>query len=188
MDKNQMPSEISYTLLVHGGSLKSCLNKLNNDLPNLTVRGIKKRAIHYYVILVTENKDSNYKKDEIYKLPIMAMREEFSNYLFFKSVKTYNNALKFMCDGKDNEDAPYDLYTEMLTGIEKYKMADITEENKSLSYSVEDDKALVSVYGASMQKPDTIAKLFMASDVKVDDDEVDYNDKLKQQHLMIGII
>lgn len=188
MDKNEMPSNISYTLLIHGGSLKAFLNKMAKDYPDLQIKMMKKKAIHYYVALITENGKTEYTKDQIYKLPIMAMREEFSNYLFFKSIKAYNNVLKFMYDGKNNTNAPYDLYVDMLTGIEKYKLAKINRDIKCVSYKKEDENSLVSVYGASIHNMDNIYKLFNADEIKLDDEEVDYALELKKQKLTIGII
>ena len=35
MDKNEMPSNISYTLLIHGGSLKAFINKMAKDYSDL---------------------------------------------------------------------------------------------------------------------------------------------------------
>ena len=51
MDKNEMPSNISYTLLIHGGSLKSFLNKMAKDYPDLQIKMMKKKAIHNPEIL-----------------------------------------------------------------------------------------------------------------------------------------
>ena len=157
MDKNEMPSNISYTLLIHGGSLKAFINMMAKNYPDLQIRMMKKKAIHYYVV-------------------------------FFKSVKAYNNVLKFMYDGKNNTDAPYDLYVDMLTGIEKYKLAKINKDIKCVSYKREDENSLVSIYGASIHNMDNIYKLFGADEIKLDDEEINYALELKKQKLTIGII
>ena len=91
MDKTAMPANISYILLVHAGSYKDFVKKMERDFKDLEIKYTKQKAIHYYIVTVTENGKTEYKKEDIYKLPIMGMREEFSNYLFFKSIKAYNN-------------------------------------------------------------------------------------------------
>ena len=93
-----------------------------------------------------------------------------------------------MYDGKNNTNAPYDLYVDMLTGIEKYKLAKINRDIKCVSYKKEDENSLVSVYGASIHNMDNIYKLFNADEIKIDDEEVDYALELKKQKLTIGII
>ena len=115
MDKTAMPANISYTLLVHAGSYKDFVKKMERDYPDLEIKATKQKAVHYYLVLVSENGNTDYKKEQIYKLPIMAMREEFSNYIFFKSVKAYNNVLKLMYNGKEDNNAPYNfIFSTML--------------------------------------------------------------------------
>ena len=186
MDKNAMPANLSYTLLVHAGSFKDFNKKLASNYPDLITTAIKQRATHYYIVCVTENGKTEYSKEEIYKLPIMALREEFSNYLFFKSVKAYNNVLKFMCGGSSNKNAPYELYTEMLTGVEKFKFGNITKDTKSVGYTL--GKMSTTVYGNAVFTKDTLVKVFDSTEMKVDGKAIDFAELLQKQNPLIGIV
>lgn len=191
MEKTSMPQNFSYTLLVHAGSYQDFLKKISNNYPDLNIVSVKKRATHYYVILVTENGKTSYKKEDIYKLPIMGLREEFSNYIFFKSIKAYNNVLKFMFDGKNNKEAPYELFNEMLTGFEKYKYGDISDDTKKIEYVIDQETkepTYVTTYSNNIWSVTTLSKLFLTNKLKVDDVEVDLLDILKKQDLKIGIL
>lgn len=187
MEKTSMPANISYTLLVHGGSYKNFQKKMATDFPHLLIKEIKQKAVHYYIVMVTEDGQEAYKKEDIYKLPIMAMREEFSNYLFFKKIAAYNNALKFMCRGLDNKEAPYELYQEMLTPFEKMKYAEIDNNTKQITLE-EVNNTTVSYFGTSIFGTESVKALFEKSKVKVDNKEYNFVELLKEQKLLIGIL
>lgn len=191
MDKTAMPANISYTLLVHAGSYKDFVKKMERDYPDLEIKATKQKAVHYYLVLVSENGNTDYKKEQIYKLPIMAMREEFSNYIFFKSVKAYNNVLKLMYNGKEDNNAPYNLFIDMLTPIEKYKFGEVNNETKSISYTEQiNEKASMktSVFGEQIFNISTLANVYIGNDLIVDDKEIDFVELIKKQNLRIGII
>lgn len=190
MDKTAMPANISYTLLVHAGSYKDFVKKMEKNFPDLEIKYTKQRAVHYYIVMVTENGKTEYKKEDIYRLPIMGMREEFSNYLFFKSIKAYNNVLKLMLNGKENNKAPYELYVEMMTPIEKCKYGEIGKETKSVKYTRKQGSQEVdtSIYGEHIFNSKTLGELFDGYNLKVDDSEVDFVELLKKQNLKIGVI
>lgn len=192
MEKNNnMPPVISYTLLVHAGSYKTLLKKLKDDFPELEILYTKKKAVHYYIICIRETGRQNYYKKDIYKLPLLAMREEFSNYIFFKSIKTYNNVLRIMYDGKNNKKAPYILFQDMLTPLEKYFYAQISNDTKKISYeetSKDNNIVITSIYDKEIFSKDTADKIFNLEQFKVNDILCDFVDKIKTQKLRIGII
>ena len=84
-----VPANISHVVIVHGGSYNDFLNKINTKYPNLLMRFTKKVATHYYIIQLEDEGVTEVTKQELYDLPIIAMREEFSGYIFFKSVAVY---------------------------------------------------------------------------------------------------
>lgn len=190
MDKTAMPANISYTLLIHAGSYKDFVKKIARDFPDLEIKYTKQRAVHYYIVQVTENGKTDYKKEDIYKLPIMGMREEFSNYLFFKSVKAYNNVLKLMLNGKENDKAPYELFVEMMTPIEKYKYGNVDKNVKTLKYTHKEGAQEVntSIYGGHIYEIKTLSEVFNGYAITVDDKEIDYVELMKKQSLTIGVI
>lgn len=186
MEKTDMPANISYTLLVHAGSYKDFTKKMERDFPDLEIKATKQKAVHYYLVLVSENGKTEYKKDQIYRLPIMAMREEFSNYIFFKSIKAYNNVLKLMLNGKEDKDAPYNLFIEMLTPIEKYKFGEVDKDTKGITFR--NDKVTTYIYGQNIFDLATLVDVFKGTDLKVDDKDIDLLTAIKKQHLRIGVI
>jgi hypothetical protein len=190
MDKTAMPANISYTLLVHAGSYKDFIKKMERDFKDLEIKYTKQKAVHYYIVMVTENGKTEYKKEDIYKLPIMGMREEFSNYLFFKSIKAYNNVLKLMLNGKENNNAPYELFVEMMTPIEKYKFGDVNKDTKSVKYSRKQGAQEVdtSIYGSHIYDAKTLSEVFEGYEIAVDDKKIDYIDLIKKQKLTVGVI
>jgi hypothetical protein len=190
MDKNAMPANLSYVLLVHAGSYKDFTKKIARDFPDLEIKADKQRATHYYVVIVTENGKTEYKKEDIYRLPIMGMREEFSNYLFFKSVKAYNNVLKLMLNGKENNNAPYDLFIEMLTPFEKYKYGKVSQETKSIKYTQKQSGQEVdtTICGAHIFNAKTLNEVFSGYDFQVDDKEIDFVELIKKQKLTVGVV
>lgn len=186
MDINTMPANTSYTILVHAGSFKDFNKKLLADFPHLKIQSVKNRAVHYYIVHLMEDGVIEYKKENIYKLPIMAFREEFSNYLFFKNVKGYNNVLRLMCNGKENENAPYDLFQEMLTGFEKYRYANISEKTKEINYTLKE--ITTSVFGKNIMEVKVMNDIFECNKIKVEQKEIDFSDIVKKQHLLVGIL
>ena len=191
MDRTAMPANISYTLLVHAGSYKDFVKKMERDFADLEIKYTKQKAVHYYIVCVTENGKTEYKKEDIYKLPIMGMREEFSNYLFFKSIKAYNNVLKLMLNGKENNNAPYDLFVEMMTPIEKYKYGKVDKDTKSLKYTRKLGQQEVDTYmygGQHIYENKTLEEVFDSINMKVDDKEIDFIDLIKKQKLTVGVI
>ena len=190
MDKTAMPANISYTLLVHAGSYKDFMKKIERNFPDMEIKYTKQKAVHYYIVQITENGKTEYKKEDIYKLPIMGMREEFSNYLFFKSVKAYNNVLKLMLNGKENDKAPYELFVEMMTPIEKLKYGEVGKDTKSLKYTRKQGGQEVdtSIYGSHIYEAKTLGEIFEGYEIAVDDKEIDYIGLIKKQKLMIGVI
>lgn len=186
-----MPVDISYTLLVHAGSYKDFLKKFEKNFPNMEIEETKVKAIHYYIIHIKETGKAVYKKEDIYKLPIMAMREEFSNYLFFKSVKAYNNVLRIMFKDREEKDIPYLLYQEMLTPLEKYMYADIDKDTKEIKYSItkqNNEELETTVFNSGIFNKSTIEDIFTLEKIKVDDEDKTFADLIKDQKLLIGII
>lgn len=201
-----VPNNLSYVFIVHAGSYKDFLKKLGSHFPDLTVRYTKRKAVHYYIMELEEVNSSTkaYDKDEIYtKLPLMGMREEFSNFMFFKGTKGYNNVLKIMLSGKENKDAPYELFREMLTVNEKYNMSRAYEFNKeknkdfSIEFTVKtknettlkEEEKMVTCYGISTFDEEVKTLMFEANEIKVKGKEYDFLDDIKdEQKLTVGII
>jgi hypothetical protein len=201
-----VPNNLSYVFIVHAGSYKDFLKKLGSHFPDLTVRYTKRKAVHYYIMELEEVNSSTkaYDKDEIYtKLPLMGMREEFSNFMFFKGTKGYNNVLKIMLSGKENKDAPYELFREMLTVNEKYNMSRAYEFNKekdkdfSIEFTVKtknettlkEEEKIVTYYGISTFDEEVKTLMFEANEIKVKGKEYDFLDDIKdEQKLTVGII
>jgi len=186
MDKTDMPANLSYTLLIHAGSYKDFTKKIAKDFADLEIRAVKQKAIHYYIVWVSENGNTEYTKEALYKLPIMAMREEFSNYMFFKSIKAYNNVLKLMLNGKENKQAPYDLFKEMMTPIEKYKFGEVDNTIKNIQYT--NGTTNTSVYGTHIFDAKTLEEVFVGDALIVEGKPINLIDKLKEQHLRVGVI
>ena len=185
-----MPANISYTFIVHGGAYKEFNKIFARDFTGMQVVSVKQKAVHYYIVLATEKGTINYKKEELYKLPIMAMKEEFSNYIFFKSIKSYNNVLKIMCNGNNNPEAPYELFCDLLTPIEKYKHSGIDNTVKTIKYTELQGKTAVntSVSGATIFTNATLNDIFSVNEIEVDGIKISLNEKLKKQKLLVGII
>lgn len=190
MQKTDMPANLSYTFIVHGGAYKEFNKLFAKDFVDMNVVSVKQKAVHYYIVLATENGKTKYTKEQLYKLPVMAMREEFSNYVFFKSLKSYNNVLKIMCNGNDNENAPYDLFCELLTPIEKYKYGEVDSSVKTIEYTEMQDKVAVNtrVGGETIFKASTLQDVFQVNEMSVDGKKVEFSKLLKEQKLLIGII
>ena len=186
---SQFPANTSHTVLVHAGSYKDFLAKITSQYPQLQLRFFKKVSIHYYIIQLEDTGKDDVPKQKIYELPIMALREEFSNYIFFKNTKTYNNVLKRMCDANHNPNATYDLLQHMMTPFEKSKILDIDRVSK-LEIEEEDEKhqkTITTYYTKHMEFMNLLAKLFPASVVKTDGVEKNFAELIKPQHWKIGI-
>lgn len=190
MNKTDMPANISYTLLVHAGSYKDFTKKITDRFKDLQIVYVKQKAIHYYILQIVDNSVDGYKKEDIYKLPIMAMREEFSNYLFFKSIKGYNNVLRLMCNGKNNQNAPYDLYTDMLTSIEKLKLSSVDNQTEKIKYVKNTDsvQTTITVFKNNIFNKDTLKDLFNINTFDVNNNTIDFTSILKKQNLIIGVV
>lgn len=190
MDNKVLPSVISYTLLVHAGSYSTFKARFEKEVPNLEIVREKKKAIHYYIIQVREKKGTSTNKEDIYKLPLMSMREEFSNYLFFKSVKAYNNALKGMKKEGNEKDLPYVLYQEMITPLEKVIIGNIGDNVKSLMFKNVDSRGNVSVINIpnkDLDERSTLDLLFENDSCSIDGKDYNFKEEIKKESLKIGI-
>ena len=177
------PAFISHTVLVHAGSYKDFMIKLTTTYPKLAIKFVKKVAIHYYVIQLEDHSDVAIKKQQIYDLPIMALREEFSGFVFFKNTKSYNNVLKRMCNAPTNEMAAYDLVQHMLTPFEKGVMLSLAEA-KEIEFEIKEPyqkEAMVTKISGTEQinNIQTLTKLFGVQKVKVDGVEIDLSLEVK---------
>lgn len=187
MTDNKLPAYISHTVLVHAGSYKNFLSQVATKFPQLKIKFTKRIYVHYYIIQLEDTGKTEIKKKQIYSLPIMAMREEFSSYIFFKQVRSYNNVLKIMCKAKENDKAAYDLLQNMLTPFEKYRLLNL-EDAKELQITEfkEKDSYSTTYYGAGIETM-AIGKLFNLDKVTVDKKEINFNDLVKDQKWFIGI-
>ena len=59
---------------------------MERDFADLEIKYTKQKAVHYYIVCVTENGKTNIKK-KIYTNCQLWVCEKFSNYLFFKSIQ-----------------------------------------------------------------------------------------------------
>ena len=188
MAKAKAPAFISHTVLVHAGSYNDFLKKLTTQFPDLQITFCKRKAIHYYILQLEDHSEKGISKKDIYTLPIMAIREEFSSYIIFKNSKGYNNVLKRMCNSDKNEDAPYELFQDLLTPFEKSALIDL-EDAKKLQYDEVSEKGetmSTTIYnGINSMK--TLNKLFTLNKVKVDDEEKEFTDLVKKLNWQIGI-
>jgi len=190
----KVPAFISHTVLIHAGSYKDFTVKLTTKYPKLAIKFVKKIAIHYFIVQLEDHNDKAISNKEIYNnLPIMALREEFSGFIFFKSTKAYNNVLKRMCNAPENEMAAYDLVQHMLTPFEKGVLLKLDEAKK-----IEYDE--MPVYGQTpmhtsicgnehINNIQTLSKLFSIQKVTVDDKEIDLSEVVKnrRKEWIVGI-
>lgn len=185
------PAYISHTVLVHAGSYSEFLAQLTAKYPLLQIKFVKKVAIHYYILQLEDHSTLQVKKEEIYKLPIMALREEFSGFIFFKSTKAYNNVLKRMCNASNNEMAAYDLVQHMLTPFEKSALLGL-EDAQSLEYKEVNDKNETTILTIFRKEEilsmKTLNKLFGLEDVKVNGEDKTFSNLVKEKsNWTIGI-
>ena len=188
MTRIALPANLSYVVLVHAGAYKEFLNQLISKYPQLKPTYTKKVAIHYYVVQLEDDGDTETPKQNIYNLPIMAMREEFSSYIFFKNVKSYNNVLKRMCDAQHNKEAVYDLLQNMMTAFEKSKILKLCDA-KCLKIEEQKDKDTISTsyYGDSLKSSEVLTKLFSLTKAIVDDIDLSFIDLIKDENWIVGI-
>ena len=189
-----MPVNYSYILLVHAGSYNNCLSMINKNFKKLSIVNAIRRKTHYYIIQVEDTNTVNfYKKEDLYKLPIMAMREEFSNYIFFKTIKAYNNVLNLFCNYKENKDAPFWFFQNMLTAFEKYRLAGVSNTTKSLEYTSNRENVNYEVKTllngqAEIINSKNMNNIFGCDKITVDGKDVIFLDSMKEHNLKIGII
>ena len=188
MTKAQLPSNLSYVVLVHGGSYQNFLDKLKS-YPKLKIRYEKTIAIHYHIIQIEDEEEKTTPKQVIYNLPLMAMREEFSNYVFFKNVKSYNSVLKRMCGADDNDEAAYDFLQHMMTPFEKSRILKL-EDAKSLKIEEENEAHKIlstSYYNTMLKSEEVLNKIFELKDFIVDDEDMNMSELIQQENWKIGI-
>ncbi len=186
----ETPKNISYTFIVHAGSYKDFEKKVSVLFPELKLRFSKQRSVHYYVLQFEEENSSEkaYSKDKIYeKLPIMAMREEFSSYVFLKSMKAYNNILKIMFGGEKNKEAPYELISELLTCLEKYMLI---KNNESYCFTVKEKEREITkfFYEDCRFSKEAQELMFDLNCVVVGKEKILFSNKLKEGKAFIGIV
>lgn len=188
MDKSVMPNILSYTLIVHSGSYQKFLNEIKEKCPKLLIKYIKRVATHYYLIVVSESKGEDIDKRTIYNLPIMGLREEFSNYIFFKSEKIYGNIKRFMLKGLDEQE--YRLAFMLLTPLERLKMSTLQNTSQRIVCKyMEEGKQKEMIWEKSASLDLEFQNiLFCANEIIIDNDKVDYLSCLKKQHIVIGIL
>lgn len=186
---SKAPAYISHIVIVHAGSYKDFINKLTKDYPYLIPKFIKRTHIHYYVIQLEDH--NQYEKEDIYKLPIMAMREELSSFIFFKTDKILNNLLKRMTDEK-SENPINDLIQETLTPYEKRILCKM-DEAKSLTLEeplgIKDGTKITTIYDKKeMISISVLAKIFPLSLLKINDKEINFVDEVRKMDWNIRII
>lgn len=183
-----MPSNISYTILVHAGSYNDFIAKLNKSFPSLKIRHLKRVAIHYYIFQVEDTTEKGISKKAIYDLPLMALREEFSSYIFFKSTKSYNNVLKRMCHANEDKEAAHKLTCYMLTPLEKGKILKLDDAESLEIKVVENNEEVTKTYfKEAINQPKVLANLFCISEAKVDEKQVNLLNEIKDEKWVIGI-
>jgi hypothetical protein len=179
------PANISHTVIVHAGSYKDFIHTLTEKYPTVYVLFVKKVAIHYYILQLEDRGDKAVSKKELYSLPVMALREEFSNYIFFKNVKSYNNVLKRMCNASENKDAAYELFQHMLTPFEKGKIIRL-QDAKKIKYTLNDTTS--SIFSQeSIKSMKTLANLFELDTIELDDVERNFTQIIKKNKWKVGI-
>lgn len=185
---NAMPNNISYTALVHAGSYKDFVAKLVKDFPTLKIRHAKKVAIHYYIFQLEDTTEKGISKKAIYNLPLMALREEFSSYIFFKNTKSYNNVLKRMCNASEDKDAAYKLALYMMTPFEKGKILDLDNAESLEIVVIENSKEVSQTYFTeAIKQPKVATNLFCVNKAKVDDKLIDLLETIKGEKWIVGI-
>ena len=190
MGKEQLPAFISHTVLVHGGSYSLFIQKLHGTFPLLQIKFAKRVKVHYYILQLEDHSEIPITKKQLYDLPILAMREEFSKYIFFKNIKSYNNVLKRMCDADKNPNAPYLLTQHMMTPFEKGKLVNL-QEAPSLSLSgINENNEEYSIYYDKkilQNSMNVLSELFKVDKCKIGDKEESFIALAKKQKWTVGI-
>lgn len=190
MIDGKAPAYISHTVLIHAGSYKDFVSKLAKQFPLAVVRFSKKVAIHYYIVQIEDRSVKGYTKKELYELPMMAMREEFSSFVFFKSIKGYNNVLKRMCGAPERANAPYDLIQHLLTPFEKMILLG-QDRIQSLTVEglTEQGQKVTTTYfnKDEMVSKEAFEKIFAAETVKINKDTMSFITLIKDKQWKVGI-
>ncbi len=190
MIDGKAPANISHTVLIHAGSYKDFVSKLTTQYPLAVIRFTKKVAIHYYIVQLEDRSVKGYSKKELYELPIMAIREEFSSFVFFKSIKGYNNVLKRMCGAPERANAPYDLIQHMLTPFEKMVLLGIDRiQSLTVEGLTEQGQKVTTTYfnKEEMVSKDALERIFTAETVKVNKDTMSFITLIKELKWKVGI-
>lgn len=189
------PANISHIVLVHAGSYNDFIRDLNAKYPGLNPIFIKRKAVHYYIVQLEDtSSQGNYSKNDIYKLPIMALREEFSKFIFFKKLKSYNVVLKRMCGDCSKEDAPFALLQEMLSPFEKRLMGKLEDANKLEITEIEFvdgkniDRTTTIFSKDEILSMKTMNKIFGLDTIKLDDKSINFVDVVKDKDWKVGIL
>ena len=189
MVRNQLPALISHTVLVHAGSYNDFIKKLVAQYPDQKIVFVKRVAIHYYILQIEDNSAAGIKKQELYDLPLMALREEFSSYIFFKNTKSYNNVLKRMCNAGENKNAAYVLLQHMMTPFEKSLLIELKDAKSLCVEEMNEKKEAQSTtyYGETLKSMEVLNKLFSLEKVLVDDEEKEFALEAKNLTWVVGI-
>ncbi len=177
---SELPANTSHIVIVHAGSYNDFINKLTTKYPNLKIRFTKKVAIHYYVIQLEDEGYTETKKAEIYKLPVLAMREEFSNYVFVQNEKSLKNMVKRMA-----KDDLYLFFQHLFTPFEKTHFFDFKEAKE---LKIIDGTCEKIMYGERIQRPEVLNDIFEAVDIVLDNKEISYIDTAKECGWIVGVI
>lgn len=190
MDRDKMPKYVSHIVIVHGGSYTNFCTQLTSRFPHLQMKFIKTVQVHYYIIQLEDHSDKIISKEDIYSLPILAMREEFSNFIFFKNMKAYTNVLRRMCDSSINPGANYTLAESMMTPYEKGELIDIENaEYISIPLMMGKDK-VTHHYSKAYIKPSQMEiynQLFKSKSAIRDNEEISFAQKISGYRWTVGI-
>ena len=189
MVRNQLPALISHIVLVHAGSYNDFVKKLVAQYPDQKIVFVKRVAIHYYILQIEDNSEGGIKKQELYDLPLMALREEFSSYIFFKNTKSYNNVLKRMCNANENKNAAYVLLQHMMTPFEKSLLIELKDAKSLCIEEVNENKEEQSTtyYDEDMKSMEVLNKQKKKKKVLVDDEEKEFEIEEKNLTWVVGI-
>lgn len=190
MTKEQLPAYISHTVLVNGGSYIDFIKQLQARFPKIHIKFIKKVQVHYYVMQLEDHSDEVITKDAIYSLPLLALREEFSQFLFFKNIKNYNTVLKRMCNAGNNKNACYDLVQHMLTPYEKSMMINLKEAPSLTVSGLTDNNEPYTIYYNRKNLAtgaDVLYNLFRCPLATVNSKEFNFAEIIKKHKWVVGI-
>lgn len=113
MQKQRVETK-KFVFVIHGGTYKDFLKKLDKvDSAKITFE--KTNSVHYKIV---EIEAVNKTLIDFYHLPMLAVREEWSRYVFTKKIKSFKNLVKSLCQNVMNDDQ--NLFTLMMTVDERY--------------------------------------------------------------------